>query len=94
MSRFSTGVIIGLAAIASVYLAATSTASSFTAGFDTREAASHSRNVDFSASARRTSAAREAERAKCDLLEGGRKRACQSESRAKERRGFASAFQP
>ena len=93
MYKFALGVVIGLAAMAGAYGVAASTASGLASEFDTREAVSHSRNVEFSSAALRISGAHGAERAKCDLLSGPKKRACQSESSAKDKRGFAAAFQ-
>jgi hypothetical protein len=91
MYKFALGVLFGLAAMAGAYAVAASTASGLAAGFDTREAASHSRSIDFATEVRRISDAHAAESAKCDSLAAKPKRTCKAESRAKERRGFAEA---
>jgi len=88
------GVLIAIATIGGMYAVAATTASSVAGTFNASEMTSRTRNVDFATGIKRVTAEHKAARAKCTLLAGKPKRACESDARAKEQRAFKTVFQP
>jgi hypothetical protein len=93
MSNLVKTVLVAAAMVIAIYAVAATAARSVARTFTSTEATTRARMLEFAEGTQRAAQARKATRAKCKLLAGPHRKACDAEARAQERKGFTIARQ-
>jgi hypothetical protein len=93
MSNLVRTLLIAVVVVIAIYAVAATAARSVAGTFTATEATSRARRVEFTDATRRLWEVHKAARAKCKLLAGRDRKACDAEARVQERKGFAIARQ-